>query len=172
MSKHLMLMVFGSALCHGQELLDPITPDRMRHRYGVEADLMGISYHTKRDQGYNERNYGGGISLTIGSDTPDDGRSAVMCLSFGSYKDSYNERSNYVLAGPRGVLGYRDGVHVAVACLLGYVGGSDIHGAAILPTVSVGYNRIDLVITGDPFANDTTESKFIAAFIKIRLLDF
>jgi hypothetical protein len=134
---------------------------------------MGLSYHTNKSYDFNEENLGLGVSFTIGSNVPDDGLSAVMVASVGFYKDSYNEQAKYFLAGPRGVIGHRDGFHVSGAVQVGYVDGSGLHGAGIIPFVSVGYDRFDLCVTGDPFSKDSEDkSKFVACFLKIRVLDF
>jgi hypothetical protein len=170
----ILSFLFSFAYAEDQKLLPPIEPDGFSHRYGVELDVMGLSYHTKNSYDFNEENPGLGVSFTIGTNVPDDGLSAVMVASVGYYKDSYNEQAKYFLAGPRGVIGHRDGFHVSGAIQVGYVSGSGLHGGAIIPFLSVGYDRFDLCITGDPIGQGDTEetSKFIACFLKIRVLDF
>lgn len=143
------------------------------HRFGLELDLMGLSYHTNRNYDFNEVNPGIGLSFTLGSDVVDDGNSAVLVASFGTYKNSYDGQANYFLVGPRGTLGYREHFHVSGAIQAGYIIGFNQNGSVIVPVLSVGYNRFDLCITGNPFEKDEdNESKFIACFLKIRVLDW
>jgi hypothetical protein len=171
MTRTLTLLLAASVACASDVVLPPLEWAPAPHTYGLEFDLMGLSYHAKRSAGFNEVNPGAGLSLTIGTHDPSDTISADMVASFGSYKDSYSERSVSVIAGPRLTLGRRDGLHTAYACLLGYVSGSGIRGAAIVPILSVGYDEVDLCVTGDPF-EDEEESSVVACFLKIRLLDF
>jgi hypothetical protein len=170
--KHVYLLLVASLACADDALPPALDWHPTPHTYGLELDIMGLSYHAKRSVGFNETNPGAGLSLTVGTHEPSDTISADMVASFGAYKDSYSERSEYLIAGPRLTLGARNGLHVTAACLLGYVSGSGVKGAAIVPIVSVGYSRADLCITGDPFERGAMTSRVIACFLKIRLLDF
>jgi hypothetical protein len=170
--KHIYIL-FVASLARADDALPPAldwhpTPPT----YGLELDLLGLSYHAKRSVGFNEVNPGAGLSLTVGTHEPSDTISADMVLSVGSYKDSYSARSDYLIAGPRLTLGARNGMHATAACLLGYVSGSGVGGAAIVPVVSLGYSRADICITGDPFERGAMTSRVLACFLKIRLLDF
>lgn len=166
--KPFFLMLVASIGCTSDAvLLPPPEWAPTPHVYGLELDLMGLSRHTERSAGFNEVNPGMGVSLTIGNSVPGDTVSADMVASLGVYKDSYGDRSEYLIAGPRLTLGKRDGLHTTAACLIGYVSGSGVKGAATIPVVSFGYGRTDLCVTGNPF-----ESGVIACFLKIRLLDF
>ena len=62
---------------------------------------------------------------------------------------------------------------MGLACQVGHVSGSGIHGAAIVPVISAGYGRFDICVTGDPFEKDAADkSKVVACFIKFRAFEF
>jgi hypothetical protein len=146
----------------------------------VEAYVFGVSYHTNRKIDWNETNPGLGIGLAYHYDKNVD----ITCVG-GTYKDSYFERATFALVGARIVCGNRDSLHATFGVNGGYFMGSDMHGIGIMPIVSVGYDWIDLCMTGypgpstskntgssDPRYNHGAPSGFIGLFLKMRLVTF
>jgi hypothetical protein len=142
---------------------------------GVELDVFGLSYHSNRDYDFNEVNPGLGISL-VAEPKDDSPWHFSMVASFGSYKDSYRDQSTYFLVGPRLTLGHQNSFHVTAAVQAGWVSGSGKNGQAIVPFASIGYDWLDIGITGDPVGmgdkNAEYYSKVVAGFLKFRVLDF
>lgn len=145
-------------------------------KLSLELDVFGLSYHSNRNYDFNEKNPGLGVSVVFSSDTPDPGWHFSMVASAGTYRDSYNEQAEYFLIGPRFTLGYENSFHASLAMQAGYLDGSGKNGQAIIPFVTVGYDRINVGITGDPFGvgdeNSQDTSKMVAVFLKFRVLDF
>jgi hypothetical protein len=54
------------------------------------------------------------------------------------------------MAGLQYVGGNREGFHISPGLLMGYLDGSGIKGVGIMPIIAIGYDRLDLCITGDP----------------------
>jgi hypothetical protein len=138
----------------------------------LEATVFGLSYHTNRHHDWNEVNPGTSLSL-------------VKPL------ESYN---NDMLIGARHTIGDRKAGHITGSLSAGYFEGSGLRGFGIIPVVSIGYNRVDVCITGDPYQRtesytynrldypdghttiDYTYTKsstaIIAAYIQFRLATF
>lgn len=147
----------------------------------TEAYIMGLSYHTNRDVRYNGVNPGFGLGITIRDSVADP---LEFTISAGTYRDSYNETAKFCLIGPRYTFGNRQGLHSSLGISIGYYDGSGKDGIGIVPIVSIGYNRVDLFMTGDPRSahgntgstdpkdNRNTTSGVVCAFLKIRLATF
>lgn len=141
-------------------------------RVDLELDVFGLSYHQDRDFGYNERNPGLGLTLVMG-DRGDDFLSLIV--SGGTYKDSYRDQAAFLVAGVRAMVGSKDSFHASLSVQGGYFDGSGFDGLGALPVFSVGYDRYDLCVTGNPFETkdgDQGSSRVVAFFLKVRVLEF
>lgn len=158
--------------------------DKFIEKTDAEIYAFGKSYHSNRSIDWNETNLGAGLGLAYHYDSKTD-----VTFVAGSYQDSYNERAQFALLGARFVAGDRDGAHATFGMSGGYFKGSDFHGVGIMPVVSVGYDWLDLCVTGcppgiggannnkntgsrDPQENHGAASGFIGLFLKIRLVTF
>jgi hypothetical protein len=154
--------------------------DKFIGKVDGEVFVFGKSYHSNRSIDYNETNPGVALGIAYHDDEHLD-----VTLAGGQYKDSYREHARFALAGIRYVWGDRDGAHATAGFSLGYFKGSDFHGVGFLPVVSVGYDWIDMCVTGDPAfggnsnngSRDPQENRgatggFIAAFLKFRVATF
>ncbi len=143
----------------------------------LEAFVFGHSYHTTRDDRWNENNWG--LAVGVVDQVSDHWDIQVVG---GTYLDSFDDRATFLLMGPSYVLGDRHGWHGTAGIAGGYFGGSGFSGAGILPTVTVGYDRVDLCFTGIPhwaFADQIEhdgqfypDTNMIAVFLKFRVWDF
>lgn len=145
-------------------------------RVCLEAAVFGTSYHSNRSVSWNEQNWGGGLGVRY-SDLDHLG---VRC-SVGSYRDSYNETAVYALFGPELVLGDVRGLHATTELDVGYLKGSGQNGPAVIPILGVGYDRVTVCVLaaraqGSPMEDATPQERastnVIAAFLRVRLLDF
>lgn len=150
----------------------------------VDAELyvFGKSYHTNRMVHWHEFNPGLGIGI---ADHLNDYFDFVACTGF--YQDSFGEGANFIQAGIRGILGNREGLHTSLTITMGPYNGSNNNGFMLVPVVAIGYDWIDLCITGDPtqannsqlqknpdgtYDKKTVPTRFIAGFLKFRILTF
>lgn len=140
----------------------------------LALDAFGLSYHNNRSVRWNERNPGIGITVT----TEQSDSSDLMC-SIGSYRDSLDERATYALTGLRYVVGERTSLHTYMGALTGVLYGSGNHGAVILPYLSIGYDRVDLCLTGSYARKSSgqpdsrlSSTSFVACFLSIAFLRF
>lgn len=155
--------------------------DKFIGKTSAEAYVFGKSYHSNRSIDWNENNLGlgGGVAYHYDSNTD-------LTFVGGAYKDSYGDRAQFALIGVRVVGGDRDGAHATIGVNAGYFTGSDFNGFGIMPVLSVGYDRVDLCVTGsppgsagnknsgsrDPHDNYGAASGFIGVFLKIRIATF
>ncbi len=144
-------------------------------KISLELDVFGLSYHTNREYNFNEVNPGIGLSLTV--QNPENQLCHFSAVtSAGTYKDSYRNQAVYALIGPRFTLGYDDSFHVSATVQAGYMQGSGQNGFAYVPFITMGYDWIDVGLTGNPFGNGKKEredyTKWGAVFLKFKLLDF
>lgn len=138
----------------------------------MELDVFGLSYHEDRQFDYNERNPGLGLTLVMG-DRGDDFLSILV--SGGTYKDSFYEQATFLVAGVRAMVGSKDSFHASMSIQGGYFEGSGFNGLGALPVCSVGYDRYDFCVTGNPFETkegDQGSSRVVAFFLKVRVLEF
>ena len=141
----------------------------------LELNVFGLSYHTNRNYNFNEVNPGLGLGLVFNKvGYEDDGSHMSMVVSAGEYKDSFNNTAYYILAGPRLTLGYEDSFHATAEAGVGLLHGSGNKSAALVPVVSVGYDRFNLCVTGElgNTSNEHEASKMIALFLRVKLFDF
>jgi hypothetical protein len=147
----------------------------------VEAYGFGLSYHSNQDINWNQENYGLGIGLAARE--ADETVEAIAIVA--TYRDSFNEPAYLLQAGFRKTFGDYDGFHGTLGVTVGFLKGSGNNGASILPVASIGYDWIDLCLTGmppmgsgaeqqgtDPQDNRMVDTAVIAAFVKIRLWEF
>lgn len=141
----------------------------------LELNVFGLSYHSNRNYNFNEVNPGLGLGIVFNNvEATDNGYHMSMVVSAGEYKDSYNATAYYFLAGPRLTLGHENDFHATAEFGVGLLHGSGNKSSAVVPVVSVGYDRFNLCVTGE-IGNTTNEheaSKMIALFLRVKLLDF
>jgi hypothetical protein len=156
----------------------------------LEATVFGLSYHTNRHHDWNEVNPGTSLSLV----KPLESYNNDMLFTIGTYDDSDRHQAKFALIGARHTIGDRKAGHITGSLSAGYFEGSGLRGFGIIPVVSIGYNRVDVCITGDPYQRtesytynrldypdghttiDYTYTKsstaIIAAYIQFRLATF
>lgn len=148
----------------------------------LEAFIFGKSYHFNRTVPWHETNPGVAVGLAHATEAGD------LLVTVGGYRDSYGEQAKFALLGIRGYLGDRHALHVTGGLSLGYYQGSGNHGTGLIPIVSIGYNRVDLCVTGDWLSRNSNEnaqyradgsidphsvdSSSVAVFLKVRVYDF
>lgn len=147
----------------------------------LETYVFGVSHHFNRCIHWNEINPGVAVGI---ADHMNDNFDFI--LTAGGYDDSYSEAARFLLAGIRGIAGERNAFHITLSISTGYFEGSDNQGTPIIPVLSVGYDWIDLCVTGSPVGSGqpaqqkpdgsyypkTVSSKMIAGFLKFRVLTF
>lgn len=155
--------------------------DKFIGKTSGEVYAFGKSYHSNREIDWNETNLGAGLGLAYHYDSNTD-----LTFVGGGYKDSYGDQATFALVGARVVGGDRNGAHVTFGLNGGYFKGSDFHGFGIMPVLSVGYDWLDVCVTGsppgtggskntgsrDPQDNYGAASGFIGVFLKIRVVTF
>lgn len=155
--------------------------DKFIGKTSAESYLLGKSYHSNRSIDWNETNLGLGAGVAYHSTSNTD-----LTFVGGAYKDSYGDRAQFALIGARVVGGDRDGAHATISMNAGYLHDSSFHGFGVMPVVSVGYDWLDLCVTGsprgwssntnsgsrDPQENKGAPSGFIGVFLKIRVATF
>lgn len=110
--------------------------------YHFNGALKPTAYH------YNQANYGLGIEYS----------DAGWLVGAGTYLDSYNEQGYMLYGGYRWVFGNPREWHTSVAIKAGYLNGSGFHGPVALPVLGVGYNHVNLELSGAPAAGHGKDS--------------
>lgn len=183
MNKTLLLLLFGVSGFALEMELKPAEDHstRLDLKTDLELNVFGLSYHSNRDYEYNEVNQGFGLSLAFSSQEERPAWHPSIVLSGGMYNDSYSETATYLMAGPRFTLGYDDSFHVAAGAQAGYLNGSGSKGFGVFPFVTIGYDWLNLGITGDPLTESETvqvgnkrvaSTKMVAVFLNLRVLTF
>lgn len=144
-----------------------------------ELLLFGTSYHSNRNVRWNEKNPGVGVGVAYAYDEDTD-----LVFSVGTYKDSFAETARFALVGARAWFGDRNAGHMTVGFHGGYYEGSGFAGAGFMPVVSVGYEWLDLCITGMPSGSTSGHTNtgpndphnvatgFVGVFVQVRLMTF
>lgn len=133
----------------------------------IDLDLFGASLHSNHAAHARQRNYG--IGLTGGLEVGDD---ADLVASSGTYIDSYDRHALYAMAGLRYLVGERDALHAGLVVELGWLDGSNIRGPTMIPVAQIGYDRVDLCITGARPSAGPGASWMVAVFLEFRLFTF
>lgn len=140
---------------------------------GTELYVYGVSYHTNREYGFNERNPGLGLGFY---QEKDDGSHWYFTGQASVYYDSYENYAKVVTIGPRYVFGDVNSFHVdATLQVGGIMSGIDNNlYPAIIPSISVGYERYNLHLiympeTRESHPGEGDNSSAVAAFLRIRL---
>jgi opacity protein-like surface antigen len=158
--------------------------DFNKDMWSAETMIFGASYHTNRNIHWNENNTGLGLGLVYKLPNDFDTPAVEATLLGGMYKDSYDEWAKFLMPGLRFNNGDMNRFHWNIGLNIGYYDGSSFNGLGILPSIGIGWNRVDLCFTGsparpgpksnpngssDPQENRITTSGFIAAFIRIKV---
>lgn len=137
----------------------------------VDVYVFGLSHHQNRSIVWNEKNPGLALGL---SHQLEENPNVDVTIDAGMYKDSYFNRAKFALIGIRCyAIGERESWHTTVQCGVGYYEGSGWRGPGFSANVAVGYNRVDLCMTGCPSAGPNPDQcSWYAMFLRIRALDF
>lgn len=147
----------------------------------VELLVFGLSYHTNRAMKWNEKNYGLGLGVAYNVE-----ENVYLLASVGGYKDSFYQDARYAMVGARLMFGEREGWHTTVNGTVGYMRGSGFYRYGAMVYASVGYDWLDLCVTGIPGEDSgggnaalsdgnemkTPSSSMVAVFLKARVLTF
>jgi len=148
----------------------------------VETFVFGLSHHTNRSVDWNERNYGLGLGLAYHVNKYSD-----ITVFTGTYNDSFNDQAKFASVGLRGIIGDRNALHATFGLSGGYLNGSNVNGFVIMPVMSLGYDWIDICVTGQPNKssgnnsgssdprdnrNEQSSTGVYAGFIKFRIATF
>ena len=138
----------------------------------VDVYVFGLSHHQNRTVKWNEQNPG----LALGfSHQIDETPNVDVTIDAGTYKDSYFKEARFALIGIRCyAIGQRESWHTTFQGGFGYYEGSGFHGPGFSANMAVGYNRVDLCLTGYPPSGnpDPDQCGWYAVFLRIRALDF
>lgn len=107
------------------------------------------SYHTNRDAGYNEHNYGVGVRTMVGERTG---------LTAGAYNNSFDDFGAYVAASYDLYQGDAATFRVIGGLVSGY---NDTILIMLLPEVGIPMGRSEVLIGFIPAAPDQTESSAV-----------
>lgn len=165
--------------------MSDLPPDQAIHG-SLALDVFGKSYHTNRYARWNETNPGLGVTAAFEHTSErDESPSCDYVLSVGTYRDSFNDQAKYALAGLRFMVGSHEGLHGSCAASIGILDGSGNQGLDIVPVLALGYDRVDLCVTGmySPNTNGQRDKQgrvdpriattsLIACFLSITLFRF
>jgi hypothetical protein len=145
--------------------------------YVLDLDVFGVSDHSNHAIIYRQVNPG--LGLTLGRIVDEN---VDWTLAVGTYLDSYDVHARYAMIGPRFVLGERMGWHIDLVAEVGYLYGSHKNGGTMIPVVQVGYDRVNLCVTGSRGADTRTynpahnpnfaSTSAIALFAELEVLRF
>ena len=138
----------------------------------VDVYVFGLSHHMNRSVDWNEKNPG--LALGFSHQIEENSRLDVT-VEAGTYKDSYSQQARFALLGVRCyAIGERQSLHGTIQGGIGYYEGSGFHGIGFSANVALGYNRVDLCLTGYPSSgsSDPDQCGWYAVFLRIRALDF
>jgi hypothetical protein len=139
--------------------------------------VFGASYHTNTEYSYNGENYGVGVGFAyyVADNTE-------ITIIQGAYIDSFDQQAVFVMPGVRHTVGDRNGLHSSLGLNAGLFSGSGFNGFGFMPTATIGYDRVDLCVTGLPNMTDNNPSTddprqgastgVIGAFIKLRIAEW
>jgi len=140
----------------------------------LELYIFGLSYHTNRNVDWNEVNPGLAVGYVRRQEDNVD-----LTINVGTYRDSYQNDATFALFGPRFIMGQRDDWHSTVSITAGLFHGSGFQGLGIVPVMSIGYDWLDVCVTGEPPGQresdsdpKTATSAMVAVFLKTRVLTF
>jgi hypothetical protein len=138
----------------------------------VDVYVFGLSHHMDQSVIWNERNPGLAIGLSHQTEQHPD---TDITLDVGTYKDSMAQQAKFALIGLRAyVIGERQSFHSTIQIGTGYYDGSGFRGIGFSANASVGYDRVDICMTGKPSTGspDPNQCGWYAIFLRIRVLDF
>lgn len=113
---------------------------------GYDLYVWGLSYHTNRDNKYNEINPGVGFGI-YAIDMKKENFQTQMAFHASCYWNSYNDPAATFSFGPRFILGNVETFHVDVSLDFGFMAAESYDPKVcgfILPGLSVGYDKMNV----------------------------
>jgi hypothetical protein len=114
-------------------------------KYDVDLYVFGASFHSFHSEIKPLNGFNPGVGLGFAYHMLE---KTDATIAMGGYIDSFEHQAQFTMVGVRQVFWERKGFHATVGISGGYFQGSGFNGLGVVPTVSIGYNRVDVCFTG------------------------